>query len=78
MIVAITGATGSVGKKLVHKHLAAGDTVRALSRRPAHGLPSNVEVHSGGLTGDAAALERFVEDADVLYHCAAELRDETA
>ena len=75
MIVAITGGTGTVGKKLVARHLAAGDTVRVLSRRDAHGLPAAVEVHRGSLESDPAVLARFTDDADVLFHCAAEIRD---
>ena len=32
-------------------------------------------VHRGELNGDPDELRRFVSDADVLYHCAAELHD---
>jgi NAD dependent epimerase/dehydratase family enzyme len=33
MIIAITGGTGFIGKKLVSFHVARGDAVRVLSRR---------------------------------------------
>jgi nucleoside-diphosphate-sugar epimerase len=75
MLVAITGGTGTVGKKLIERHLSARDTVRVLSRRDAHDLPAAVEVHRGALDSDGAVLERFVQGAHVLYHCAAEIRD---
>ncbi len=75
MIVAITGGTGFIGKKLVVRHLARGDEVRVLTRRsPAEsGLPESVAWHRGDLTG-SADLRAFVSGADLLYHCAGEIR----
>ena len=75
MIVAITGATGAIGKRLLEQHLAAGDTVRALSRRERARLPSVVQVHRGDLASENDVLARFADGADVLYHCAAEIFD---
>ena len=74
MIVAITGATGSVGSKLVARHLSRGDTVRALTRRDDHALAAPVEVHRGDLA-DRDVLDRLVDGTDVLYHCAAEIQE---
>jgi nucleoside-diphosphate-sugar epimerase len=74
--VAITGGTGFIGRRLVRRHLELGDTVRVLSRDP-----DTIGRHEAGtatFAGDLAsgAIPRgFVENADVLYHCAAELRD---
>src|SRR5438093_136643 len=48
--VLVTGATGRVGRLVVDQLLAAGVPVRALSRRPAAGLPPAVEVVSGDFT----------------------------
>ena len=49
--VLVTGATGRVGRLVVDQLLAAGVSVRALTRRPADaGLPPAVEVVSGDLT----------------------------
>jgi len=77
MDVAITGGTGFIGRALVLRHLAAGDTVRALSRRPSNqtGFPDAVRVFSGDLVseGDPVFLSRFVEGADLVYHCAGEI-----
>jgi nucleoside-diphosphate-sugar epimerase len=81
MNVAITGGTGFIGRALVMRHLAAGDAVRVLSRRPSsqNGLPDDVKVYSGDLVSkaDSASLSRFVEGADVVYHCAGEVTDAT-
>lgn len=76
MIVAITGGTGFIGRKLVARHLARGDTVRVLTRRPWHeaALPAGVEAFVGDLA-HYAELHPFVDQADVLYHCAGEIRD---
>lgn len=53
--------------------------MRVLTRRPrnAAALPESVVVHHGDLTDGADCLRAFVEGADVVYHCAAELRDES-
>lgn len=76
MIVSITGAGGFIGKALMVEHLERGDVVRVL-RRPnsAHIFPECVEVYIGDLTDQGIDLTNFVKNADVLYHCAAEIRD---
>lgn len=78
MIICITGATGFIGKKLVIKHTARGDKVRILSRHSLSkvALPSSVQWFKGGL-GSNYDLRAFVDGADVLYHCAGEIRDES-
>jgi nucleoside-diphosphate-sugar epimerase len=77
MKVAITGGTGFIGRKLVLCHLARGDAVRVLSRRPPadSGLPAAVQHWQGDLV-NSASLRPFVDGADVLYHCAGEVRNE--
>jgi uncharacterized protein YbjT (DUF2867 family) len=56
MTVLVTGATGTVGRLLVHHLLEAGQQVRALTRNPAAAaLPDGVEVVAGDVT-DAATL----------------------
>ena len=76
MNVAITGASGFVSRQLALAHLARGDRVRALSRGPASMLPVGVELASGDLLGAIPA--NFLGGADVLYHCAGEIRDPAA
>lgn len=79
MIVAITGGTGFIGKRLVLRHLARGDVVRVLSRRQptGSGLPDEVIVYRGDLTNQNIDLLPFVNGVDILYHCAGEIIDQT-
>ena len=77
--VAITGGNGFVGRRLVRRHLDRGDRVRVLTRRgfssPDH--PESSIQYLGDLaTGRIPPA--FLENADVLYHCAAELHDQSA
>ena len=64
--VAVTGATGFIGRHLINTLKDAGFGLRALSRRAAdHGLPPEVEVISGSLEDDAG-LSRLLEPADAV------------
>ena len=76
MRIAITGATGFIGRKLVMKHLALGDQVRILSRRSTDevGLPDSVQCFHGDLVGESN-LTSFSDGVDILYHCAGEITD---
>ena len=76
MIVAITGGTGFIGKHLIARHVERGDQVRYLTRRKAPKDIRGAIAHIGNLGSSIGALRQFVRGADVLYHCAAELRDE--
>lgn len=73
MIVAITGGTGFIGRKLVMRHLAHGHKVRVLSRKNA--VEPSATLCSGGLLNQDE-LRSFVDGADILYHCAGEIRDQ--
>lgn len=77
MIVAITGGTGFIGKKLVLRHLDRGDQVRLISRRAKTevDLPGDVTVYQADLADRNTNLVPFVDGADILYHCAGEVRD---
>jgi nucleoside-diphosphate-sugar epimerase len=76
MIVGITGGTGFIGKKLIDHHLAQGHRVRVLSRRARPPTHPGAEVVQGDLCNGVEPLRGFVDGLDVLYHCAAELRDQ--
>lgn len=68
MRLAITGGTGFVGSHLLDAALAAGHSVKALTRRdqsPREGL----EWVAGDLD-NRAALEALVDDADAIIHVA--------
>jgi 2-alkyl-3-oxoalkanoate reductase len=78
-LVAVTGATGFVGRAVVRRLHALGWRVRALARPTSGtrlaGLP--VEIVQGDLE-DVAALSRLVTRADVVVHCAGAIRGVTA
>jgi len=77
MEIAVTGATGFIACQLVRLHLARGDRVRILTRQlqAAQSL-GPVEVVLCDLAHpEVDALARFCDGADVIYHCAAQLRD---
>lgn len=78
MDVSVTGATGFLGASLVRFHLRRGDSVRVLTRDPraAEQLFPSARVFHGDLKAAHAIPADFVADADVLYHCAAEIYDE--
>lgn len=80
MIVAITGGTGFIGKKLVERLVERGDTVRLLTRSPADsGLPSLVQVHQCDLlSAGEDELSALLDGVEVLYHCAGQLTDASA
>ena len=76
MLVAITGGSGFVGRRLVEAHLERGDRVRLLSRRRNADLEEMACIVRADITDPEADLRPFVENADILYHCAGELTDE--
>ena len=68
MKLAITGATGFVGSRLLTKARAAGHDIRALTRRPMR-KRKGIEWIDGALDhGDS--LDRLVEGADAVVHVA--------
>ena len=75
MIVAITGGTGFIGRRLIARHIARGDEVRYLTRK----IPELAIAGASGIVGDLTDpidnLLPLVQGVDVLYHCAAELHD---
>lgn len=80
MIVAITGGTGFIGKKLVARLIERGDTVRLLTRSPAVSEQSYlVKIHECDLvTVSTNDLSLMLDGVDVLYHCAGQLTNAQA
>lgn len=78
MKVAITGATGFIGKLLVNKHVSLGDEVRILSRKEIFHFENfdKMHIYRGDLSNKKSLVD-FVDGVDVLYHCAAEINDES-
>lgn len=78
MKIAITGATGGVGRHTVKSALARGDSVRALVRDPSRAddlARQGVELVRGDIF-DARALESMAEGADAVIHCAGHVGDQ--
>lgn len=77
MIIAITGGSGFIGRRLVSRHLSRQDEVRVLTRRKTETrkLLRGVSCWEGDLT-KKDTLRSFVNGVDILYHCAGEIRDE--
>ena len=71
MIVAVTGATGFVGRHLIAALAGeAGVSVRALARRPAPDIEAaGATLVRGGLE-DAGALSALTDGAGAVVHCA--------
>ncbi|HEY8505883.1 MAG TPA: NAD(P)-dependent oxidoreductase [Gemmataceae bacterium] len=71
MLVAVTGATGLVGRYLTPHLLAGGHSVRAWYRPSSDrsGLPEGIDWRQGQL-GDAGAAEALVRGADAVVHAA--------
>jgi nucleoside-diphosphate-sugar epimerase len=74
--VSITGGSGFIGKSLVQFHLQRGDRIRVLSRVPSSDH-DEIEFIQGDLLDPSFNPDKFVDQSEVLYHCAAELVDES-
>lgn len=67
MTILVTGATGSVGRRVVDRLMAANEHVRASSRNPATaGLPAGVEVVQGDL-GRLETLPALFDGVEKMY-----------
>ena len=80
MIVAITGGTGFIGKKLVARLVERGDTVRLLTRQPEVSVQSSrVKILACDLVSAGVnELSAMLDGVDVLYHCAGQLTNTQA
>lgn len=76
MLVSLTGGRGFIGARLVRRLIAQGVKLRILGRRRSPDVPAGVEFIEGDLTLPNTDLIRFVDGADVVCHCAGEIRDE--
>ena len=68
--VAVTGASGFVGRAVVRRLVETGWPVRVLVRRRAPGLEHAAVVPVQGSLEDEASLQRLVAGATAVVHCA--------
>jgi nucleoside-diphosphate-sugar epimerase len=74
--IALTGATGFIGKTLAHRLASTGWQIRALVRPSSQGL-LQVEIAIEWIKGDLDdpdSLRRLVNGADAIVHCAGAVR----
>jgi nucleoside-diphosphate-sugar epimerase len=74
-IAAVTGASGMVGSKTAQKLLQEGYEVRILTRQKSFHI-DNAQAYVGDVT-DERVLRSFLTNVSHLFHCAAELHDES-
>lgn len=74
-IAAITGGSGMVGREIQDKLLHDGYPVRILTRNKSL-CDERVQIYVGDIS-DTIVLKSFLHGASYLFHCAAELRDES-
>src|SRR5690606_13017541 len=72
MLIALTGATGFLGRRLIPALVVEGHRVRALTRRPQPPVDGVTWVM--GALADAPALADLVAGTDAVVHAAAALR----
>jgi nucleoside-diphosphate-sugar epimerase len=75
--ICITGASGFVGSCLLDMILPLGHKVTVLTRNKKAIFPLDVTVIYGDIVSKDEALNDFLTDCDVLYHCAAEIQENT-
>ncbi len=77
MQIAITGATGFIGKRLVQHYENAGAVVHILSRKAPPDTQEGVSIYNLDLANcSSEELIPFLDGCDIVYHCAAELHDD--
>lgn len=76
--ILVTGGTGTLGRSVVTRLLAAGHEVRVLSRRAAGQVPGGTAMrHAGWTVGDlytGAGLDEALSGAAAVVHCATDLK----
>lgn len=75
MKVCITGSRGFIGKQLLKEAIPVFEHINVLSRKDEERSAANVSVILGDLSDPSCPLDIFLEDCDIVYHCAGEIRD---
>ena len=74
-VACVTGATGIIGNRIVRLLLESENVVRVATRKRRY-MHSNADVYTGDIV-DESFLDEFIAGADLVFHCAAELNDES-
>jgi nucleoside-diphosphate-sugar epimerase len=74
-IAAVTGGSGMVGRKIAYKLLQEGYEVRILTRNKSLQI-DNAQTFVGNID-DERTLRLFLKNVSHLFHCAAELHNES-
>jgi nucleoside-diphosphate-sugar epimerase len=75
MKISITGASGFIGKALCDVLRTSNHEISILTRQEKVSVP-NVCVVKGDLLSESESLQEFVDDADAIFHCAGEIKNE--
>jgi nucleoside-diphosphate-sugar epimerase len=75
LIACVSGASGIIGARICEQLLSKGYIVRALSRQK-RVFEKNIELFNGNIENEKD-VEAFMHGAHLLFHCAAEFRDES-
>lgn len=73
--ICVTGASGLIGRHICRKLHQMGYRTRVLTRS-AHFRDIRSEVFTGDLC-DFKSISKFLENTEIVFHCAAELHDES-
>jgi nucleoside-diphosphate-sugar epimerase len=77
MSICITGGAGYIGKALAHALVQRGESLHVLSRQRAlSGGSTQIKHFEGDLLDSSSNFDDYLQDANVLYHCAGEIKNE--
>ncbi|MGL4604016.1 MAG: NAD-dependent epimerase/dehydratase family protein [Iodobacter sp.] len=75
MKVSVTGGSGFIGKKLVENLLELGHQVTVLTRKSQENGDPRIKYIQADLNIESNMLASFLNDCDVLFHCAGEIKN---
>lgn len=74
--IAISGASGFIGRKVVEHHLNSNNEVRYLTRTDRQAI-SKANACIGDVNSCVSQLLPFLSNVNTFYHCAGEINDES-
>lgn len=74
-IACVTGGTGMIGSRIIRGLLNKDYQVRILTRKKT-AAQEGMKIFSGDIN-EVSVLQNFMDGADLFFHCAAELRNES-